>query len=194
MTLIGASHTYGRDYFQEIYYLSPSQNYDATTRFVLPKLDNVMQIDDVDTLENADVIIRSIMKAQAADPPEDRKKVLIILDDMAGTLEKNKQLQKLCTKYRHYCISIICSVQHYKSLPPMIRTSMTAFIHFNIPNERDYFKMCEEIHCRFPHGEEMGRLATEKRYNFAFINMEKAEFYHNFDTLLYSRDTDPDLD
>ena len=194
MTVIGASHMYGRDYFDEIYYLSPSQNFDDTTRHLLPKLDNVIQIDDPDVLENADVIIKQIMNQQSKDKPEDRKKVLIVMDDMAGTLNKNKQIQKLATKYRHYGLSLIFCLQHYKALPTMIRTSMTCFIHFNIPNEKDYFKMCEEIHCRFPGGEEMGRLATKKRYNFAYINMENAEFYHNFETLLYSRANDPDFD
>jgi hypothetical protein len=50
--------------------------------------------------------------------------------------------------------------------------------------------MCEEIHCQFKDGEQMGQIATEHRYNFAFINLEKAEFWHCFNELLYSRDTD----
>jgi len=191
MTLIGASHMYGREYFEEIYYLSPSQNFDNTTRYVLPKLDNVVQIDDPDVLENADVIVKQIMNQQAKDKPEDRKRVLICLDDMAGTLERNKILQKLSTKYRHYGVSIIVSVQQYKSIPVMIRNCMTCFIHFAIPSSKEYEKMNFEIHERFPNGEEMGRLATQKRYNFAFVNIEKAQFWHNFDTCLYDKDTDP---
>jgi hypothetical protein len=191
MSLIGASHFYGRDYFEEVYYLSPSQNFDNTTRFVLPKLDNVVQIDDPDVLENADVIVKQIMNQQAHDKPEDRKRVLIVLDDLAGTLERNKILQKLSTKYRHYGVSIIVSVQQYKSIPVMIRNCMTCFIHFHIPNEKEYTKMNEELHDRFPNGEELGRLATQKRYNFAFMNIEKAQLWHNFDTCLYDKDTDP---
>ena len=193
MSLIAASHMYGRDYFEEVYYLSPSQNFDNSTRFVLPKLDNVMQIDDPDALENADVFVRQIMKQQAADPPEERKKVLIVMDDMAGTLEKNKVLQKLSTKYRHYGVSIILSVQQYKSLPVMCRNALTCFIHFHIPNEKEYIKMNEEIHDRFPNGAEMARAATQKRYNFCFINIEKAQMWHNFDTCMYDKDTDPEF-
>ena len=193
MNLIANSNMYGRKYFDEVIYCSPSQNFDETTRHVLPKLDYVTQIDDIDMLENCDTLIKSVMMAQAKEKLEERPNILIVLDDMAGTLEKNKVLQKLCTKYRHFGISIIVSVQHYKSLPTMIRTSMTCFIHFHIPNEVDYKKMCEEIHCQFESGEEMGKIATEKRYNFAFINLEHAAFYHNFETLLYSRDTDEKL-
>lgn len=184
---------YGRKYFDEVIYCSPSQNFDETTRHVLPKLDFVTQVDDIDMLENCDTLIKSIMLQQAKEDLDERPNILIVLDDMSGTLQKNKQLCKLATKYRHYGISIIVSVQHYKSIPTMIRTSLTCFIHFHIPNEVDYKKMCEEIHCQFKDGEQMGMLSTSQRYNFAYINLEKAEFYHNFDTLLYSRDTDPVL-
>ena len=52
-------------------------------------------------------------------------------------------------------------------------------------------KMCDEIHCQFKDGAEMGKMVTEKRFSFAFINLERAEFYDNFNTCLYSRDTDP---
>jgi hypothetical protein len=193
MNLIANSGLYGRDYFDAVIYCSPSQNFDETTRHVLPKLDFVTQVDDMDMLENCDTIIRGIMMQQAKDGVEDRKNILIVLDDMSGTLQKNKQLCKLATKYRHYGISIIVSVQHYKSIPTMIRTSMTCFIHFHIPNEVDYKKMCEEIHCQFKNGAEMGEMVTQKRYSFAYINLERADFYDNFQTCLYSRDTDPDL-
>jgi hypothetical protein len=191
MTLIGASHMYGRDYFDEIYVFSPSQNFDETTRHVLPKLKNVIQIDDPDQLENADVFVRQIMMQQSKEEVEDRPKILCLFDDLAGTLEKNKSLQKLATKYRHYGISIIISVQQYKSLPVMIRNSMTCFTHFHIPNEKEYIKMNEELHDRFPMGAEIGRMATQKRYDFLFMNIEKAQLYHNFDTLLYDKATDP---
>lgn len=194
MSLIAASHMYGRDYFDEIYYLSPSQNFDNSTRHVLPKLDNLIQIDNPETLENADVIVRAIMKQQADDPPEERKKVLIVLDDMAGTLEKNKVLQKLCCKYRHYSCSILIATQQYKSIPVMIRNCLTCFTHFHIPNEKEYTKMNEELHDRFPNGAELGRLATRQRYNFCFMNIEKAQIFHNFDTCLYDKATDPDYD
>jgi hypothetical protein len=194
MTLIGASHMYGRDYFHEIYVFSPSQRFDSTTRYVLPKLDNVIQIDDPDQIENADILVRSIMKQQADEDPDERKRILLIFDDMAGTLERNKVLQKLCTKYRHYHISIIISVQQYKSIPVMIRNCMTCFTHFHIPSEKEYVKMNEEIHDRFPNGPEIAKQASQKRYNFCFINIEKATMHKNFDELLYSKDEDPNFD
>lgn len=194
MTLIGASHMYGREYFQEIYVFSPSQCFDATTRYVLPKLDNVIQIDDIDQLENADILVKSIMMSQSKEEPEERPKVLCIFDDMAGTLEKNKQLQKLCTKYRHYGISIIISLQQFKSIPVMIRNSLTCFIMFNIPSSKEFEKISDEILDRFPNGQELAQYATKRRYEFMFANIEKATMHRNFDELLYDRSTDPNFD
>jgi hypothetical protein len=193
MSLIGANHMYGRKYFSEIYYFSPSQNFDNTTRFVLPKLDNVIQIDDMDQLENADILVKQIMVNQAKEDLEDRPKILMIFDDMAGTLEKNKTLQKLCTKYRHFGISIIVSVQQFKSIPVMIRNSMTCFTMFNIPSSKEFEKISDEILDRFPNGQELARFATTKRYEFCFINIEKAQMWRCFDQLLYDRATDPDF-
>jgi hypothetical protein len=194
MTLIGASHMYGRDYYDEIYYFSPSQNFDETTRHVLPKLTNVIQIDDIDQLENADILVRSIMMSQAKEDPEERPKILCLFDDLAGTLEKNKTLQKLCTKYRHYGISIIISLQQFKSIPVMIRNSMTCFIMFNIPSSKEFEKISDEILDRFPNGQELAQYATRKRYEFMFANIEKATMHRNFDELLYDRSTDPNFD
>lgn len=194
MTVIGASHMYGRDYFQEIYVFSPSQRFDETTRHLLPKLDNVIQIDDMDQLERADVLVRSIMQQQAKEDLEERPNILMIFDDMAGMLEKNKALQKLCTKYRHFGISIIISLQQFKSIPVMIRNSLTCFIMFNIPSSKEFEKISDEILDRFPDGQELARHATQKRYNFCFINIEKATMHKCFDELLYSRDLDPAFD
>jgi len=194
MTLIGASHMFGRDYFQEIYIFSPSQRFDETTRHLLPKLENVIQIDDMDQLEHADILVKSIMMQQAKEDLEDRPNILLIFDDMAGMLEKNKALQKLCTKYRHFGISIIISLQQFKSIPVMIRNSMTCFIMFNIPSGKEFEKISDEILDRFPNGQELARIATQKRYNFAYINIEKATMHRCFDELLYSRDLDPAFD
>jgi hypothetical protein len=51
--------------------------------------------------------------------------------------------------------------------------------------------MAEEIHCGFTDGDIMAQAITAKRYSFCFINLEKAELWDNFSTLMYSRDTDP---
>ena len=148
----------------------------------------------MDQLERADVLVKGIMMQQAKEDLEDRPNILLIFDDMAGMLEKNKTLQKLCTKYRHFGISIIISLQQFKSIPVMIRNSLTCFIMFNIPSSKEFEKISDEILDRFPNGQELARDATQKRYNFCYINIEKATMHRCFDELLYSRDLDSAFD
>jgi len=194
LNLIANSNFYGRDFFTEIYYFSPSQNHDSVTRHVLPKLDNVIQIDNPDEIEHADILLKQIMDQQRKEDPDDRPNILCIFDDMQGLLERNKELCRLAGKYRHSAINICIITQQFKSIPVIIRNAMTCFTHFHIPSEKEYIKMNEEIHDRFPNGAELAREATQKRYNFCFINIEKAEMWKNFDELLYSKDADPNFD
>jgi hypothetical protein len=194
LNLIANSNFYGRDFFTEIYYFSPSQNHDAVTRHILPKLDNVIQIDDPDQIEHADILVKQIMAQQRKEDPDDRPNILCIFDDMQGLLERNKELCRLAGKYRHSAINIMIITQQYKSIPVIIRNAMTCFTHFHIPNEREYQKMNEEIHDRFPNGGELARQATQKRYDFCFINIEGAKMYHNFNQCIYDKATDPNFD
>ena len=194
LNLIANSNFYGRDFYDEIYYFSPSQMHDSVTRHILPKLDNLIQIDDPDQIERADILLQQIMDQQRKEDPDNRPNILCIFDDMQGLLERNKVLQRLAGKYRHSATNIIVITQQYKSIPVMIRNAMTCFTHFHIPNEREYTKMNEEIHDRFPNGSELARYATQKRYDFCFINIEKAQMWHNFDECIYDKATDPNFD
>jgi len=51
----------GDHYFKDIYYLSPTQEFDKTTMNALKMLDNVVQISDTDQLLHMDVILKSLM-------------------------------------------------------------------------------------------------------------------------------------
>jgi len=194
MSLIGASHMYGRKYWQTIYFFSPSCLHDETTKYILPKLDNVVVISDPADLDNSDVLVSQIMRDQMKTDVDEREKILIIFDDMAGELNRNKNLQKLSCRFRHANCSIITLVQNYKSAPLIMRNCMTGFIMFNIPSEGEFEKIAFEVLDRFPNGQILARHATQKRYNFCFVNVEKAQIWHNFDTCLYDRATDPNFD
>jgi hypothetical protein len=193
MSLIGASHMYGRNYWDTIYFFSPSCLHDQTTKFILPKLDNVVVISDPAELDSADMLVGQIMRDQMKAKEEDREKILIIMDDMASDLARNKQLQKTACRFRHGNCSIITLVQSYKTAPLLIRNCMTGFIVFNVASEKEFEKISEEVLDRFPNGRELCRYATRQRYNFCYVNVEKAEMWHNFDTILYDKATDPDM-
>ena len=193
MSLIGASHMYGRDYWDTIYFFSPSCLHDQTTKFILPKLDNVIVISDPKELDSADMLVGQIMRDQMSAKEEDREKILIIMDDMASDLARNKQLQKTSCRFRHGNCSIITLVQSYKTAPLLIRNCMTAFIVFNVASDKEFEKIAEEVLDRFPNGRELCRQATRQRYNFCYINVEQAQMWHNFDTILYDKATDPNM-
>lgn len=52
------------EYWTTVYYCSPTQLFDKTAMYYLPKLDNVIQIDDHNDLMRIDILLESIMKNQ----------------------------------------------------------------------------------------------------------------------------------
>lgn len=193
INLIAASHMYGRDYWDTIYYFSPTQLHDASTKYVLPKLKNVIQISDPRELEGADILVTQIIRDQLKTEEDEREKILLIFDDMAMDLNRNKPLQKTALKFRHANCSLITVTQSYKTAPLLIRNCMTGFIMFNIPSDKEFEKISEEVLDRFPNGRELARYATQKRYNFCYVNVEKAQMWRNFEEILYDKDTDPNM-
>ena len=177
-------------YFDDIYYCSPTQSFDKTTSSALKMLDNVVQIDDLDQLYHLDIVLRQLMAEQSAE--EDltkRKKILIVLDDCIGIMEKNKEIALLSTKYRHYSISMIVVGQSYRKIPLLIRNCATGLVMFSLANGREVEKVFEEIGSGFPDFYSMYEYSTEKKYNFLFCNIEHQKVYHNFTELLYDKDT-----
>lgn len=180
----------GAHYFDDIYYLSPTQEFDKTTMNALKMLDNVVQISDLDQLQHADVILKSLQAEQRSTPKEERKKILLIFDDMIGFLKRNSEIALLSCKYRHYDLSIIVVAQSYRAIPPLIRNCATGLITFGLANGKEYEKIHEEIGSGFKDFEIMFDYATEKRYGFLYVNIEGQKVYKNFDECIYDKDLD----
>lgn len=180
--------THPYSYFDEIYYLSPTQTFDFTTKTLLPKLDNLIQISDPDELANADILLEQLQKEQAEVEEEDRKKILIIYDDMIGLLEKMPKLVQLSTKFRHYSMSIISVSQSYRRIPSVMRNCWTAMIVFDLKNEKEFGKIHDEFTGSIPDSEALIKNIVKKRYDFFYFNIERQQLYHNFEKLMWSRD------
>lgn len=176
-------------YFDDIWYCSPTSCFDKTTCDALKLLDNCIQIHELDQLYSLDIFLRQIMKEQAEVEVEERKKVLIVLDDLVGIMSKNVEIALLATKYRHYGISIIVVSQSFRKLPLLIRNCTTGLIVFGLHNEREVDKVFEEHGCSFPCWYDLYNFATKERYNFLYMDIEHQKVYHNFTTLLYDIDT-----
>ena len=177
-------------YFDDIYYCSPTQSFDKTTMNALKMLDNVVQIDDLDQLYHLDSVLRQRMAEQsAAEDLTKRKKILVVLDDCVGIMQKNPEIALLATKYRHYGISMIVVSQSFRKLPLLIRNCATGLIVFNLANGREVEKVYEEHGSGFPNWYDMYEISTEKKYNFIYMDIEHQKVYHNFNELLYDKDT-----
>lgn len=177
-------------YFHEIYYLSPTSKFDLTTKMYLSKLDNVIQVDDPVDLENADVILADILQRQKswdADSGEERKKVLIVLDDCIGIMDKIKSLPNIVTRYRHYFTSIIVTTQSYKRVPLTIRNCITCLIFFNLMSQKEFIKLYEEHGQSLPDYWELLPL-LDKRFQFLYYHLERQELFYNFQQKLWSKD------
>ena len=177
-------------YFDEIYYFSPTSRFDKTTKKILSAMDNVIQIDDMDELQDTALYVGELQKSQKEwneqKEGRPRPKILLVYDDMVDLLVKTK-VDMLSTKFRHYNFSVICISQSYKKLPPVLRNCMTAFIFFNLMSEKEYIKVFEEHGQSIPGYWEYIKLLN-KKYQFLYYNIENQELYHNFETLLWSKD------
>ena len=168
-------------FFNDIYYCSPTQSFDKTTMNALKMLDNVVQIDDLDQLYHLDIVLRQLMSEQSAEEDlSKRKKILVVLDDCVGIMQKNPEIALLATKYRHYGISMIVVSQSFRKLPLLIRNCATGLIVFNLANGREIEKVYEEHGSGFPNWYDMYQISTEKKYNFIYMDIEHQKVYHNF--------------
>ena len=177
-------------YFDEIFWLSPTSKFDFTTKEALKKLDIVHQINDPDELVQSDVLLTEIMKEQADADEDDRKKILIVFDDMVGIIDKLPKLQQLATKFRHFSLSIIIVSQSYRKIPNTIRNCITSIMLFDLKNAKEFEKIYDEIGSGVPLWNELVERSVKKRYDFVYFNVEKQEMYHCYKKLLWSRDMD----
>jgi len=82
---------------------------------------------DIFTSEDIDTVLSKIMKHQEEKDKKNRKNVIIILDDIPTT-KISKQLQKIASMGRHFCITCILSTQYPKTfMTPAIRGNCDVF-------------------------------------------------------------------
>ena len=177
-------------FFDEIFVFSPSALFDKTSRKIYKAMDNVIVYDEMDDLLNSHMIISEIMEGQKNWDEEEegrpRKKILLLFDDMVSLFDKTG-VSTLVTKYRHYDFSILLCSQTYRKIPLVVRNCMTALMFFNLMNNKETEKLFEEHGSNVPDFYEHIKVLN-KKYQFCFYHIEDQKFYHNFQTLLWSKD------
>jgi len=182
------------EYWEEVFYVSPTQKFDRTTMHYLPKLDNVIQIDDEDTLNRLDIFLKEIMDDQMKRLDEvdsktgkqkEMQRILIILDDCLGYLNTNNALPNICTRYRHYNMSFIITSQSFRRLPLVIRNCANQVVFFKMNNEQEVEKLFEEYGSAYHNNfVQIAKKITSQKYNFVYLNHDELKLYKNFSDLV----------
>ena len=171
-------------YWDTIYYISPTQLFDVTCKHYLPKMENIVQISQVEDIINLDTILQHIIDGQKKlfKKGDDMERILIVLDDCVSYL---KPISVLATKYRHHHISIAIVSQNFRSIPLMIRNCANSVIVFHLNNMKEVEKIDNEYgenHCA--NFTDLLQQHTSKKHSFIHIDNERMKIYSGFDNLI----------
>lgn len=174
-----------KDVFDKVVVISPTVQNDTTLRF-LNEDDDVIKI--FDQLECIDDILESIVDFQKDEIKKDKSiHTLLILDDMLGYIKQHSYLSNLCTRYRHWKLSLIITTQSFRSIPCVVRTNALWYIIFATHNDKESEKIIEEFGGLIPNFKTVFLEATDKSYSFLYLDLKKVKAYNNFDELIYEK-------
>lgn len=176
-----------KNHYDEVIYISPTIDLDKTLSKNVKKDDDLVKISDKEDLKNIDHIIEELVESQKQKGDE-RKKILVILDDMIGYFKKTKStLDDTPALSRHYSISFIIVTQVFTALPPRLKKNAHYFLIFKIINKYDLEQIEKQIGCNFENFEELYKEATKDKYNFLYLDNSEMKAYKNFEELLWSK-------
>ena len=164
--------------FDKIIFISPTVMNDLTLKH-LREDDEVIKIND--NLDDLDGILKVIVEEKEKNEETRKEFYLIILDDCLGLIKPKSYVSYLCSRYRHYKISLIFTSQNFRSINNIIRTNATFYLLFKTANNKTYTKYVEEFGNIFENFEEMYKKATTEPYNFLFLNLRTLGAWHNFE-------------
>ena len=193
-----------RNCFSRVYIFSPSIDIDASWAPVKKYISDEMKVDskkeniyfseynpeDLEQIIETQYKITEFMKKQ-----KDTKRlysILIVVDDFADNKSfcRESLLNKLYIRGRHMNISVITSVQIYKSLSTTIRRNITHIFVYKLRNGGDIESLIEELSAIYDKKTlmQLYRKATSEPYSFLYVNLMAKSieemFYMNFEKRL----------
>jgi hypothetical protein len=172
--------------FEEIYFISPTVNFDETLKSIA-KDEKIIKIHEEEELEKIDHILAEIVKTQRDTKEEERKHILIVLDDMIDYFKNSSKLNNLSAYNRHYKISCILTSQKYTALPNRLRCNATAYLIFHVHNKKDLDDINHEIGSNYPDFLKYYQTATDQPYHFLYIDNRTMSLHKNFTDLLWAK-------
>ena len=178
----------------KIFLFSKTIENDQTTIDMIKKIEKYNDIEFYDDLqyENQNILIKLIedIKLDIKENKEKIKKLnyvypkyIFIFDDFSELL-KDKSLEGIIKRHRHYLTSFIISSQSYTDLTPNVRNQVNFLILFKeISNNRLKMIYDEKIkNLEYDKFIELYLNATEEKYNFLLINCDdNKDIRKNFD-------------
>jgi hypothetical protein len=166
--------------FDQVIFISPTIHQDLTLE-KMREDDEIIKLDDPEDLDD---ILKKIVDSQQEEENENDH-LLLVIDDCLGYIKSGSYLNFLCTRYRHYRLSLIITSQDFRSIPNKIRQNATGYIIWKTNNQKELDKIIQEFGGMFKDFLLYYNEATDKPYNFLFMNLRNLSLYHNFDKLLY---------
>ena len=93
-----------------------------------------------------DKTINGIRETQLQLPKDKRPRLMLVLDDGVGLIERNSNVNFLATRYRHFNLNMIMSVQSFRACSPVMRVNANYLILMNgIMNTKELEKVEEAV-------------------------------------------------
>ena len=149
-----------------------------------------------DTVKNKDPDTLTIEEMNKLDkmesvPPKAPYKAfpqsLLIIDDSIGSVlfspSKRNPFVNFYIRSRHQGTSIILSTQHWSGLNRSLRANATFFVIFNLNDKKQLYQIYLELAHKmdFDTFLDIFHRATEQKYSFLFVDLEKDIVRRNFD-------------
>lgn len=174
---------YGEDYWDYYKIISNTLNNDTKGKYFKDAFDDCED-------HYSDKMIQDLIASQKKYEREDMPTMLILLDDiLSRDFKKTNDITYLCSKFRHYEMSIFLTTQSFRSVGTIIRNNATNILIFRQNNSKELDKIKEEYSelCgseeRFM---EYYNLAHDQPHSFLYIDGQTnpARFYRRHETLL----------
>ena len=174
---------YGSDFWDQYKIISNTLNNDSKGKYFKDAFDDCED-------HYTDKMIQELITSQKKYEREDMPTMLILLDDiLSRDFKKTNDISFLCSKFRHYEMSIFLTTQSFRAVSNIIRNNATNILIFRQNNQKELEKIKEE-YSELCGSEEMFmeyyNLAHDIPYSFLYIDGQTnpARFYRRHETLL----------
>lgn len=118
----------------------------------------------------------------------DHLRKLVVIDDFAADIKKDKILQNLFFRSRHNNISLIVTSQYYRTIPKSMRENASDIVCFEFGNDKEKKLVFEELSTNGMTMNDFDYICEQvfkEKYQFLYKKVKDREFYKNFEDLLW---------